>query len=520
MMCYQRIQLVCRMAAVTYSVMIPLVVLFSWPLVCLAFFKRYSAPFAVFVSILAGYLLLPEKTSLDLPLLPALDKRTVPALAAGLLAMVMIDRSPLGNTVLSGLVPRLLLVRVLLALLVFGAFMTVVTNSDRLFYGPTTLPGLRPYDAFSYILNALMFVLPMLLARKFLGTPDSHRMILKILCMAGLGYSLLVLIEVRMSPLLHYWVYGFFPHSWIQHVRGDGSWRPVVFMGHGLLVGIFLSGTVLAAVGMSKNKNDDRRRVYLVATLWLLVILVLSRNFGALIITLVLVPVALLLTVRLQLIVASLIAVTFLLYPLAREAQIIPIDAVVERAAEIDPDRANSLLVRLKNEDAFLEKTSERVLFGWGGWGRSRTYNEETGVDVTIADGSWVITLSVSGWVGYVARFGLICFPLFLLLLNRRKYNIGPETSLLALIVAGNLVDLIPNSSLTPITALVAGGLWGRIELGVITRTEKAIELDDNLSMSDRDSGPEQRTIQAAPASAYTRQRTRIRHNRAIRKKV
>ena len=44
-------------------------------------------------------------------------------------------------------------------------------------------------------------------------------------------------------------VYGFFPHSWLQHVRG-GGFRPIVFMNHGLVLGIFLSMAVVASAIM------------------------------------------------------------------------------------------------------------------------------------------------------------------------------------------------------------------------------------------------------------------------------
>ncbi|HDR28351.1 hypothetical protein [Rhodovulum sp.] len=444
--------------------MIPFIALFSWPLFSAFFFLRFSTPVAVVLTILVGYLVLPEKTSVDLPLLPELNKKTIPALAALVLAPLL-GRSQPNQAVLPGLLPRLWTMRLLVLLLVVGAFMTVMTNGDMLRYGTTVLPALRPYDAFSYILSALMFVVPMALARKYLATPEAHRMLLIVLCVAALAYSFLILVELRMSPLMHYWVYGEFPHVWAQHVRA-GGWRPVVFLGHGLLVGIFLCAAALATAGLVRSAGG-RRGPFIAALLWLLVILVLSKNLGALMITLLLLPLVLLATVRVQLIAAALIAASFLTYPALRQAGLIPIDSVVAFAERINPYRAHSLQVRLKNEDAFLDKAKDRILFGWGGWGRSRTYNDE-GVDVTIADGAWVITLSISGWVGYVARFGLICVPLFLLLWVRRRHDIGTETSVLALLVAGNLIDLVPNSSITPITALAVGALWGRAELGAI----------------------------------------------------
>lgn len=503
--------------------MIPYIALFSWPVISIAFFKRFAPHIAVMVTVIAGYLVLPERLEIDLPLLPALNKVTIPPIAAFVWALIMVRRHSFSPDfpILDGVLPRLWSIRFLILLLVFGSFMTVMTNSDVLRYGPTVLPALRPYDAFSTILTALMFVLPVVLGRKYLASPQAHSAFLMILCGAGLIYSFFILIEVRMSPLFHHWVYGYFPHVWGQHVRSYG-WRPVVFLGHGLLVGIFLFAAVMAAAGLVRTKVAGTKGRMMLLTLWLLAILVISTNLGALIIAVVLLPVVLFSSVRVHLIVAAVIAGIFLSYPVARGTGVIPVDRIVETAAQIDPARARSLQVRLKNEDAFMAKTSERILFGWGRWGRSRTYNPETGVDVTIADGAWVIQLSVSGWVGYIARFGLICAPIFMLWMNRRRYKIGPETSVLALIAAGNLIDLIPNSSLTPITALVTGALWGRVEYGKAPEAnEEDVQMPGRKTLVDRSGGQKERAQignTRAPVGGYTRQTTRIQHTRNIQK--
>lgn len=502
----------------------PYVALFSWPLISIAFFKRCSPHVAVVLTILAGYLILPEKYSIDLPLLPPLNKITVPAITALVLAAMMVRRGTARFPVLPGLFPRLFSMWFLIVLLVGGAFMTVMTNGDTLQFGPTVLPALRPYDALSSILLALTFILPVLLARKYLASPQAHRALLVLLCFSGLIYSLFILVEARMSPLFHHWVYGYFPHVWIQHVRSYG-WRPVVFLGHGLLVGIFLFATILSAAGLVRGKlQSTNRKRYIFAMLWLLLILLVSTNFGALLITLVLLPLFLFSNVKTHLITAAVIAGIFLAYPVARDTRLIPLDRIVDVAAQVDPQRAASFRTRLKNEEDFLAKTRQRSIFGWGGWGRSRTYDPNTGDDITIADGAWVITLSVSGWTGYIARFGILCIPVFLLLMHRRRLKIGPETSALALIVAGNLVDLIPNSSLTPVTAIVAGALWGRIELGTQLDEEEEEELDilpgkkRLVRRATREPLAPQAHAASGRSASYTRQAERIEHTRNLRK--
>ena len=488
----------------------PLLALFAWPLISIVFFQRLRLPLAILVTILGGYLLLPSRISLDLPLLPELDKTSIPAITALVLALIFTkdDRSSDARPV--GLIPRHPAALALLGLLVLGSVMTVLTNGDALTYGFRTLPGLRLYDAASTVLSAMMVVIPLVLARRYLADPAALRLFLGVICGAAVAYAFLALFEVRMSPQLHTWVYGYFPHGWRQHVRG-GGFRPVVFLGHGLILGIFLTMSLLATVGMMRV--DARRRgLFLGAALWLGLTLLLSRNLGALMIATVLLPVILFLSVRGQLLAAAIIAGVFLTYPVMRVAQVLPFEQVLTFAADVDPARAGSFMTRLENEERMLAKASERPLFGWGGWGRSRVYAED-GSDITIADGAWVIILGVHGWVGYLARFGLVAVPVFLLLLRRRRYDVGMETSVLTVVLAANLIDLVPNSAIMPLTWMLAGALWGRLELQRATHTQKA-SVPLQTARAGYRRGDATAPVPTAPQSVYTRQNHRIERKR------
>jgi hypothetical protein len=201
--------------------------------------------------------------------------------------------------------------------------------------------------------------------------------------------------------------------------------------------------------------------------------LFMTKSLGAFLITLALGPLVLFLSARVQLLAAAIIAGLFLSYPMARSGDLLPLDRILEITESISEDRAGSFETRLKNEEILLEKAAERPLFGWGGWGRSRVYDER-GVDITISDGYWIIALGVGGWTRYLTEFGLLAIPILLVFFNRRRYGLGIETSALALILVGNLVDMIPNSSITPLSWLLAGALWGRVELGVVQATAPA----------------------------------------------
>lgn len=444
------------------------VVLYGWPLVVAALFRFCNRQTAFVTALIAGYLLLPTRLSYDLPALPPLDKETVPSFAA--LLAVLLTRPSATIAERPGWVPKARAVQILLLVLVVGAFMTVMTNRDPLSYGDTFLPALRPYDAFSSILAALVMLIPFILGRKLLADPAAQRLFLKALLIGAFCYSFLALYEVRMSPQLNNMVYGFFPHAWDQHVRG-GGFRPLVFLRHGLWLGIFFSAAILAAAGLARMAKEKEKAPFGAAVIWMLGTLILSKTLGALAITLLSLPVVLLLKVRTQILIAAIVSGIVLVYPMLRSADLVPVDQVQSWAESVDPERGESFGFRLINEDILLGKAMERPLLGWGGWGRNHGYNE-LGIPETTVDGYWVGILGVGGWAKYIAEFGILCLPAIFLFLLARRYKVGLETAVLAMILAGNVVDLIPNATVTPITWMIAGAIWGRIELGDLRRQE------------------------------------------------
>ena len=429
----------------------PILALSIWPLISAVLFARLRIPLAVIAVILGGYLLLPERTSLDLPGLPPLDKHTVPAFSA-LLFSVIAFRGQLSKavaarnvTALRGWLPRHPIAVVLLLTIALGPLGTAMSNADPIVIGRRFIPGLTLYDAGSMLLGLGALIIPLLLGRKFLATPADQRLLLVALCVAGCAYSFLALYEIRMSPQLNRIVYGFFPHSWAQHVRG-GGYRPLVFLQHGLWLAIFFTMAILASFGLLRSGPKYRRALW--AGLWLLLTLTLSRSLGALVIALAFLPVILFAGRRAQLIFAAVIAGMVLTYPVLRGTRLIPVEAIHQMAIDFNEQRGSSLGTRLENEEALLARAKLRPVFGWGGWGRARIYNER-GTDVSITDGYWVIIIGVGGWAW-----------------RRRDWQLGNETAVLAVLLAANMLDAVPNAAITPLTWLITGALWGRVELG------------------------------------------------------
>src|SRR5207248_1739976 len=92
---------------------------------------------------------------------------------------------------------------------------------------------------------ACHFLVPYLAGRLYLGDRDSFRDLVAAVLVGGLVYLPLCLVEIRFSPQLHLWVYGFLQHDFSQTIRFDG-YRPMVFMQHGLELGLWMSAACLA----------------------------------------------------------------------------------------------------------------------------------------------------------------------------------------------------------------------------------------------------------------------------------
>lgn len=466
------------------------IVLYSWPLVVIVLFRKLPLAEAITAAILFGYLLLPTQVGLSLPALPDFDKDLVPALAAAILAYgaishpIAVQKTPFR----SGIFPQHWLARLMLAMLFFGAFATALTNPDILVAGPRFFPSLSLYDAFSILNSLFSSLLVYLLARKFLGHPDSQKAVLKVLVVGGLVYACLALYEVRMSPQLNRMLYGFHPNQWVQAIRG-GGYRPMIFLGTGLYVAMFIGCMALAAFSAMRMTTGKARSRYKLAGIFIYITLILSNSLGALMITTALLPVVLFFPLRLQLLTAGLVAAMVLTYPVLRGTGMVPTEQLLALVEDIDSERAGSLAFRLEHEDALLDKANQRPLFGWGGWGRSRIFNEE-GEDISVTDGKWVIIFGLGGWLRYLAEYGLMTAPILLLAFRPRSKGVEPATVGLAIVLAANLVDSIPNGGVQPVTWLIAGALMGRIDWGWVDAAAPAAQAQAS----------------AVPARRYTRQ--------------
>lgn len=431
-------------------------VLCAWPLVSAYFFRRLSPARAVIWTILGGYLFLPPATFLDLPLLPDVDKIAIPNICAfvGFLA----TKDPELR------VQKSILFKLALALFLLTPIGTILTNPDFIPFAVGGLPGMAIKEIPGFMLTNFVLVMPALIGYQLLRDEEAMRDLLVALVLAGLIYSVPMLVEVRLSPQINVWVYGFFQHAFDQMMR-YGGFRPIVFLPHGLWAAFFAFMAAFAAVSVMQSEPNKRQRNLLIS-LYLIAVLVLCKSANAITYIMLFVPIALFLPVRLQMRIAAVVGTIVLCYPILRGSGLIPTAAIADFAASIDADRAGSLIFRLTNEDLLLGHASQRPWFGWGGWGRSLIHDPITGRMISTIDGQWIVTIGITGWFGYLGEMGLLTLPLIMLAIHTRdkvatscKYGAG-----VALILTANVIDLIPNATLIPFTWLMAGSLLGYAE--------------------------------------------------------
>ena len=144
------------------------------------------------MAILVGWLLLPSRVGFNPVGLPLYSK--FEAISLGVILGCLIFEWPR----LARLRWHILDVAVLIACVSPAA--TSLTN------------GLGPHDALSEVYgNFLLWGVPYLMGRAFFGNLVDIRTLILGLFIAGLLFSLLCIWEIRMSPQLQRWVYGFDP---------------------------------------------------------------------------------------------------------------------------------------------------------------------------------------------------------------------------------------------------------------------------------------------------------------------
>jgi len=414
-------------------------------------------------------MILPVLTQIDFPLIPPLGKHSMPILSV-IIGCWFIKGKPINYFKHKGWLGILSFSIIVLP------FVTTELNTDGVIVGGHFLPALTHHDAFSVVINKILFITPFFVGLQFYKSYHDQLLMFKVLVIAGLCYSIPILYEIRMSPQLHSIFYGYFPHSWVQQKR-EGGFRAVVFMGHGLLVAFFITCVLAAASALGKVGEKLQNYSSVKISYFLLVILVLCKSMASLMYGLFIFIMIKKMSYKMQFRAAILLACLAVFYPTLSIVKLFPHEKISELAGTyMGPERAESLEYRFKNEKLLLEHGKERFFFGWGGWGRNRVYDEETGRDLTVTDGRWIITFGMYGWLGFMAEFLLMALSIFRAKKSAQLIKDNQQKTLLAahaLLVGIIMIDQLPNASLAPWLWLIVGALLGRSEMIIATSKQK-----------------------------------------------
>ncbi len=418
----------------------------GWPFVVMVIFAVLPPRRAAIVAFLAGWMFLPDVV-FPLPGIPDYSKTTASTLGVLCGVMLFDAKALLSLRLWWGDIP-----------IVLYCLCPLASSIEN---------GLGAYDGASAVFTEVVsWGLPYLFGRAYLRSLEAFGELAVLLFVAGVIYAPLCLYEIRMSPQLNRYVYGFGISGGGEYGRELGAWgsRPRVFMGTGLAVGTFMTAASIMGVWLWYTGAVQRLWGFAMGPLAALVVIttVLCKNMGAL--SLLIFGLTALFSIRFlqRPVLVYLLILAAPAYMAFRATGKWSAESMVEMASAIHPERGRSLQGRLENDTILAEKALRKPLFGWGGWGRSRIY-DENGKDISVTDGLWIITLGTMGLTGLTALTASLLLPaaLFAWWYPVRRWvdpRAGPAAAL-AILVVLYMIDNLFNAMFNPVYVMAAAGL-------------------------------------------------------------
>lgn len=461
--------------------LLSLVMVIPWVMFC---FNKFGAARGVLIAFFGAVLFLPME-ELQVPLI-LYNKMTATGMGV-MLAIQVTDPEAMEEFQLS-------LLDVPMLVWLFSVILSSILN------------GLGIKDGLQESFNTFtLWGVPFLAGRLYFTTPKRQLLLCRTLFICGLLYIPFVAFELIMSPQAHRIVYGYMQHSFAQVIRG-GGYRPMVFMQHGIMLGTFMCMAAMVGIWCTANRVFPKK-MFGIPT-WLLALGLLGSSIackssgaiGLMFMGLM----ALFISSRLK---TALIIWMMLMIPPAYIATRATgywdgqnaVDLITEK---FSADRAASLAFRFDNENILVEKALERPVFGWGGWGRSRVYDPDTGEDLSTTDGFWIIVLGSRGYIGLISVSLVLLLPMVLFIL---KYH--PRTWTLPEVVPGAAIAIIPliflidctlNAMVNQMYIIFAGGITGMM----LQPTIKTADEDDKKSADSDEPRTETSSGDAVPVRA------------------
>jgi hypothetical protein len=432
------------------TILVP-ITLFGWIPCVLLLFLWLPPRRAVIAAFMGGWLFLPAAT-FQLPGIP--DYSKMAATCAGVLLAALIFDT---DTLLS-FRPKWFDIPMLVW--IFCPF------------GTNAAENIDLWDSFSWSVNqGITWGMPYFIGRVYFTDAESIRELAIGFFISGLIYIPICLFEIRMSPQLGKWLYGFDAGYSGQRL---GGWRPTGLMANGLMLGMWMTASTFCGIWLWYTGSLKRLGKYKASTLViaLTVTTILCKSTGALL--LLIGGLGLLWFIR-----RTRVAFPYLLmcaipvaYPIIRASGMWDGTQLVALAkSTVGADRAQSLQFRFKNEDILAEKAMRRAVWGWGRFGKSRVY-DENGKDISTTDGLWIITLGISGIVGLTAVTSIFLVPgiLFWWRTHAADWSdpsfaaIAGFSVILVLYAIDNVLNAMVNPVITVCMGAVSGAVLQRIK--------------------------------------------------------
>lgn len=428
------------------------IVLLSYPLVTLFFYKKLEYPRALILTVVCGVMFLPQWSLFSVG--PINYDKTFVIVLAMLVGRTQDTTETYSNAKLDVLdLPAILLCFVVPAM-------------------SSLLNGLGAYDALYSVINSVIswFVFYWF-GRKYLYNPDNVLFFGEVLVYGGLVYSLLCLFEIRMSPQLSNIFYGFFPHSFAQHVRA-GGYRPIVFMQHGLMVSLWMANASIMAFAFwcFGHRLQLLKVSLLFVFLYLSVVTVLTKSLGSTLLLGLGVLLVSLFRFSKTLFPLKLIILAIPVYLYLRLSGIVDSRTVYQLVADyFEPERVESLMFRLSMEDVMLNAIRRQPLFGWGWVNRGFTYDEFSVFGMLVVD-SYFIIISLTNGISrlFLAFLSLLLGPLLMIKQYKERFMnkdyqhaAFPIAAVFGIMLVLFAVDSLLNSMINVVYLVLTGTLVG-----------------------------------------------------------
>lgn len=423
------------------------IVMYGWILVVLYLFVRFPAQRAVIISLIVAWLFLPQ-VSIPIPGLPPYTKMA--AACYGILLGTLVYDTARFSSFKPGWLDLPMLIYCLCPIL------SQVTNG-----------GSPISPTFNQIIG---WGLPYFLGRLYLNNLDGLRQLAIGMFAGGLAYIPFTMIEGVKGPILHLMVYGVNAFEDWGQARRMGGWRPVVFMQHGLMVGLWMMTAALIGIWLWQTGTLKKFQGRPIKPLVIVLIIAffLCRSTGAY----SLFGMALLVlfsakwfrtSLPLMLIIGYIV---FYLY-IAASGQFSSKDVMGVVTPIFGEERAASLKFRFDMEEILGDKARQRFLFGWGDSGGNRVYNDY-GKDISVTDSLWIITFGTNGAVGLASLFSALLLPVIVFCLFRYPARTWSNPKVAPAAVLGvaltmYVFDCVLNAMTNPIFAVIAGGISGLV---------------------------------------------------------